>query len=65
MDIRKDFFTERVLREVVESPRLEVVRKQRGGTWEQGFVVNTVVLGCQLDSTILEAISNLNNSMIL
>lgn len=50
---------------MVESPSLEVVRKQRDGTWEQGLMVNTVVLGYQLDSTILEVFSNLNNSETL
>jgi len=63
-DIRKNFFTEKVVRhwnrlsgEVVESPSLEVLKKCIG-TLGRGLV-GMVVLGGWLDFMILEVFSNL------
>jgi len=67
LDIRKSFFTKRVVkhwprlpRAVGESPSLEVFKRRVD--LALGSVVGLAVLGLQLDSMILEVFSNLNDS---
>jgi len=72
MNIRKNVFTERVVRhwtrlpgEVVEAPSLEVFKRRLDMAFKRhGLVVDLAVLGRWLDSMILKVFSNLNNSMI-
>jgi len=56
---------DRLPREMVESPSLEVFKKHARYSTSGHGLVGMVVLGRWLDLMILEVFSNLNDSMIL